>query len=173
MCIYAGKKRRATFFSNPLKNRPPFFFKGGTSPSKAFGIIERFSEDIDLIIDRRHFGFENENDISASVSKSARQKPMNSLSDAISEYVVHPLLPTMERMTRDLLGNQGYWKIDPLRSETLLFHYPSAVGGHSYIAPVVRIEIGGNADSCQRRIVPFFRTSRKNLLKRLMLKSSQ
>ena len=29
----------------------PFIFKGGTSLSKAYGLIERFSEDIDLIID--------------------------------------------------------------------------------------------------------------------------
>ena len=28
-------------------------FKGGTSLSKVFGLIERFSEDVDLILDRR------------------------------------------------------------------------------------------------------------------------
>lgn len=32
-------------------------FKGGTSPSKAFGLIERFSEDIDLILDWRLLGY--------------------------------------------------------------------------------------------------------------------
>lgn len=32
-------------------------FKGGTSLSKAFGLIERFSEDIDLILDRRLLGY--------------------------------------------------------------------------------------------------------------------
>ena len=32
-------------------------FKGGTSLSKAFGLIERFSEDIDLILDWRLLGF--------------------------------------------------------------------------------------------------------------------
>lgn len=33
-------------------------FKGGTSLSKAYGLIERFSEDIDLILDWRVIGFE-------------------------------------------------------------------------------------------------------------------
>lgn len=33
-------------------------FKGGTSLSKAFGLIQRFSEDIDLILDWRILGFE-------------------------------------------------------------------------------------------------------------------
>ncbi len=33
-------------------------FKGGTSLSKAYNIINRFSEDVDLIIDRKFLGFE-------------------------------------------------------------------------------------------------------------------
>lgn len=33
-------------------------FKGGTSLSKAWGMIERFSEDIDLALDRKYLGFE-------------------------------------------------------------------------------------------------------------------
>lgn len=32
-------------------------FKGGTSLSKAWKLIERFSEDVDLAIDREFFGF--------------------------------------------------------------------------------------------------------------------
>ena len=35
-------------------------FKGGTSLSKAWGLIERFSEDIDLALDRKFLGFEGE-----------------------------------------------------------------------------------------------------------------
>ena len=34
-----------------------FAFKGGTSLSKAFGLIDRFSEDVDLILDWRVLGF--------------------------------------------------------------------------------------------------------------------
>lgn len=36
-----------------------FTFKGGTSLSKCFGLIERFSEDIDLILDWRLLGYSN------------------------------------------------------------------------------------------------------------------
>ena len=35
-------------------------FKGGTSLSKCYNLIERFSEDIDLAIDREFFGFEGD-----------------------------------------------------------------------------------------------------------------
>ncbi len=43
-------------------------FKGGTSLSKAFNLIERFSEDIDLAIDREYFGFIGE------LSRKEREK---------------------------------------------------------------------------------------------------
>jgi len=35
-------------------------FKGGTSLSKAWGLIKRFSEDIDLAVDRKFYGFEGD-----------------------------------------------------------------------------------------------------------------
>lgn len=35
-------------------------FKGGTSLSKSYGLIHRFSEDIDLVIDRNYFGYEGD-----------------------------------------------------------------------------------------------------------------
>ena len=43
-------------FSLPFAEK--LVFKGGTSLSKVFGKIERFSEDIDLAIDRTYFGLE-------------------------------------------------------------------------------------------------------------------
>ena len=35
-------------------------FKGGTSLSKSYGLIHRFSEDIDLVIDRNYFGYKGD-----------------------------------------------------------------------------------------------------------------
>jgi predicted nucleotidyltransferase component of viral defense system len=43
-------------------------FKGGTSLSKAWKLINRFSEDIDLAIDKEYFGFTGE------LGKSQRDK---------------------------------------------------------------------------------------------------
>lgn len=40
-------------FTLPFSDK--LVFKGGTSLSKSFGLIERFSEDIDLVIDRSFF----------------------------------------------------------------------------------------------------------------------
>ena len=47
-------------------------FKGGTSLSKGWNLIERFSEDIDLAIDRKYFGYEG--DISINQIKKLRKK---------------------------------------------------------------------------------------------------
>jgi hypothetical protein len=45
-------------FSLPISER--LIFKGGTSLSKGYGLIDRFSEDIDLAIDRQQFGLEGD-----------------------------------------------------------------------------------------------------------------
>ena len=45
-------------FSLPYANK--FVFKGGTSLSKVWNCIERFSEDIDFAVDRRQFGLEGD-----------------------------------------------------------------------------------------------------------------
>lgn len=57
-------------FEMPIATQ--LIFKGGTSLSKGWGLIERFSEDIDLAIDRGYFGF---TDISPTrgISKAARK----------------------------------------------------------------------------------------------------
>jgi hypothetical protein len=57
-------------FSAPYSKH--IIFKGGTSLSKAWHLIERFSEDIDLAIDRRLFGFEG--DISKTQITKLRKK---------------------------------------------------------------------------------------------------
>src|SRR5919199_5701322 len=53
---------------------PNLIFKGGTSLSKVFGLIQRFSEDIDLSIRRDYLGFEGESDPEKASSKSKQQK---------------------------------------------------------------------------------------------------
>jgi hypothetical protein len=57
-------------FSLPYRNN--LVFKGGTSLSKGWNLIERFSEDIDLAIDRKFFGFEG--DISKTQIKNLRKQ---------------------------------------------------------------------------------------------------
>src|SRR6185312_11435099 len=56
-------------FEMPKKDAPTLIFKGGTSLSKAFGAIRRFSEDIDLSFDRADLGYTGDRDRRASSSR--------------------------------------------------------------------------------------------------------
>ena len=47
-------------FNHRVKGHPNLLFKGGTSLSKAFGLIDRFSEDIDIVVFRDGLGFAGE-----------------------------------------------------------------------------------------------------------------
>ncbi|GLQ22563.1 hypothetical protein GCM10007853_04370 [Algimonas ampicilliniresistens] len=51
-------------------------FKGGTSLSKAYGVIRRFSEDIDLSLDRRDLGFDGDRDPARDGLSNYRRKAL-------------------------------------------------------------------------------------------------
>ena len=62
LASYVEKDFWVCLVLNALYNRlpeshPQFLFKGGTALSKAFGLIRRFSEDIDLVVYREALGF--------------------------------------------------------------------------------------------------------------------
>ncbi len=124
-------------------------FKGGTSLSKAFGIIRRFSEDIDLSFDRQFLGFDGENDPLAASSKSTREQRLNDLRLASGKYVKETLLPILQN---DFSQSpiQGNWRleIDPDESQNILFYYPRGIqrNASEYITPYVKIEFGARSD---------------------------
>jgi len=120
-------------------------FKGGTSLSKGWRIISRFSEDIDVVIDRAFLGFAEE-----TLSRSRRDK----LRDACRLNVQEVLLPALTQRLRVHLPDGLTWNLFPANITedpeqlTLLFRYPTAFeGSPTYLQPVVRIELGGRADT--------------------------
>jgi len=63
-------------------------FKGGTSLSKCFGLIERFSEDIDIGLDRKFLGFGGTADPAAEgLSRKARNKRVDCLKAAAKSWI--------------------------------------------------------------------------------------
>lgn len=117
-------------------------FKGGTSLSKCYGLISRFSEDIDLTIDRKIFNSpENE----ASLSNKGLQRLIESNDKQASEFVSHTFKPALEAIFRNELGDES-WKLTPDDDEpkNLRFHYPNGVKSSDdpYIKQSVLIELG-------------------------------
>ena len=121
-------------------------FKGGTSLSKGFNIIERFSEDIDLAISHTFFGIEKAN-------KNQRDKLKKMARKYIQEILFVQLDTQLKKMgiTGYTIENvnqeqdkNGEWKpIDSDKDPTvILLHYPSILEDTiSYIPPRVKIEI--------------------------------
>lgn len=78
-------------------------FKGGTSLSKVFGVIDRFSEDIDLSVSPAFLGI-SEPSLEQVASRNQRTERMHHLEAACIERVRARFLPELERMARASLG---------------------------------------------------------------------
>lgn len=125
-------------------------FKGGTSLSKVYGIIERFSEDIDISIEKEFLGFNQVNDPEHAESKKKQKKAIESLANACSEYVQKDLLKELTLKMEKTLGRKEKWELsldpkDPDK-QTILFHYPHISSKNSYIKQSVKIEIGARSE---------------------------
>ena len=80
------------FSDSKLKDM--FRFKGGTSLSKAYGLIRRFSEDIDLILDWRVLGFSADEPWQKR-SNSAQAKFNKDANERAVRYVENEILPSL------------------------------------------------------------------------------
>lgn len=125
--------------------RDSLIFKGGTSLSKGFNIIERFSEDIDLAISHSFFGIEKTNKNQRDkLKKLARKYIQETLSAQLDEQLKGMGISgyTIENVTQ-VQNKSGEWKpIDSDKDPTvMLLHYTSIVEDTiSYIPPRVKIE---------------------------------
>jgi len=72
-------------------------FKGGTTLSKVFGIIERFSEDVDLVLDWRLLGFGEglENPYQEFGSNTKQDQFNQRFNEKAAQYIAGELLPRL------------------------------------------------------------------------------
>ncbi len=115
-------------------------FKGGTSLSKAWGLIQRFSEDIDLALDRKFLGFEGE--LSNQQIKKLRR--------ASFKYITEEFYPTLKAKFEDV----GLTDVEIKIAETtesdqdpriIEIYYPSVFDSFGYVRPKVIIEVGSRS----------------------------
>lgn len=125
-----------------IPNHLPMAFKGGTSLSKVFNIINRFSEDVDITIDYRGFALK-EDPFSATISKTAIKKISEKLKDCLKQYVYSTILPYFESLRTGCLQNCPPINVDE-QGEKLYFYYPSVFeNNQNYLASNVLLEFGG------------------------------
>jgi len=125
-------------------------FKGGTSLSKIYGVIQRFSEDIDISIDRSLFGFIDGKDPKNAESNTKKRKLMEDLVKTCTEYIQETLLINLQQSITDKLETRSGWTLtlDPTDSQTILFTYPSTPGSDTNIPQHIKIEFGSRTDHC-------------------------
>src|SRR5436309_2403880 len=82
-------------------------FKGGTSLSKVFGVIERFSEDVDLSFDRAGLGFAGDSDPLNAATGKRRKYGLEALTETCRRVIRERLLPQLLAAFGDALGGQS------------------------------------------------------------------
>jgi hypothetical protein len=118
-------------------------FKGGTSLSKAWSVIDRFSEDIDLALDRRFLGFDRDDkDMNNSQVSKLRRKSL--------QYVTENFFPEIkERFAEDGFINLQI-ELEEIKNPdndplNIIVYYPTVTDRIEYIPPRVKIEIGSRS----------------------------
>lgn len=119
-------------------------FKGGTSLSKAWGLIERFSEDVDLAVDRKFYGFEG--DLGKNQRTNLRKKA--------NIYITEELYPELS-LRFQKKGVDVRLELEEITTSDqdpiiILVNYPYVIEPPDYIKPRVKVELG-----CRSLIEPF------------------
>ena len=128
-------------------------FKGGTSLSKVYKVIERFSEDIDFAISRDCIGFGEKNAPDADgVSGEQRNKRLKALSEACLAIVREELFPALDKAFQQALKVDG-WMLElneeQNSNQQIYFHYPKSdvTEDGGYNPSHVRIELTARTDN--------------------------
>ena len=116
-------------------------FKGGTSLSKSWHLIKRFSEDIDLALNREYLGFDG-----GLISKS-QVKKLRSRSFAFVTTIFYKALQKAftEKGYKDVtfdFEDLGDGDQDPV---SILIYYPAVTKHSQYVLPRVKLELGSRS----------------------------
>jgi hypothetical protein len=139
------------FSSGPYRRH--LVFKGGTSLSKVFGAIRRFSEDIDLSVAPQLLGW-TESDLDDAPSRSKRDERFAQLESDCVAQVRGEIRTTLEQSVAERLGPRDggapwleYETDQTSDSPVLVFAYPTALHPASgYIRSAVKLEFGSLTD---------------------------
>lgn len=133
-----------------------FVFKGGTSLSKGFDLIKRFSEDVDLILDWRVLGYGAEEPWLER--SNTKQDLFNAEANTrAASFLSSEFLPRLCADLSEELGGPAHLRIDPDDPQTVKFSYPRTSADPS-ILQEIRMEIGPLAawtPSAPRSISPY------------------
>jgi hypothetical protein len=141
-------------------------FKGGTCLSKAYNLISRFSEDVDITI--------NKSCLETKGTSSKSKKIKSDVKHASAQFVKDKICKSLnEVFTKELKGNKWSLEIDNEDKSTLIFSFPFAnspfpphalpftpLENYGYIKPSIKLEFGALGDdwpSEEKSVEPYAR----------------
>ena len=128
---------------------PRLLFKGGTSLSKAFNLISRFSEDIDITVFRDDLGQSTEVAELNALSGKKRRARLDAIRNACQTYVAGPLTEQFTRLAATIIPDARFrleLDLEDKDGQTLLFWYPAVTATtDDYIRSAVKIEAGAKS----------------------------
>jgi len=133
---------------------PRLLFKGGTSLSKGYGLIERFSEDIDITVFREDIGQAATFEELEAMSGKKRNARLETIKAACQEYIQGPMLERLSVLLQQTLKaaslNPNRARVEPDPDDpdrqSLLLWYPTATAeGNAYIRRAIKIESGAKS----------------------------
>ena len=127
---------------------PRLLFKGGTSLSKAYDLIKRFSEDIDVIVFRNDLGHSGSTAEIAAFSNKKRKAALDAIAADCSRYITTELLAAVSRALAADTGGMGRVEVDDSdpTAQTLLVWYPRVDASETgYVQAAVKIESGAKS----------------------------
>jgi hypothetical protein len=136
-------------FNGLAAGGPRLLFKGGTSLSKAFGLISRFSEDIDITVFRDDLGQAAEVAELDALSGKKRRARLEAIRIACQTYIAGPLADQFTQIAGAVIPDGRFrLELDPddKDGQTLLFWYPAVTPTtNDYIRSAVKIESGAKS----------------------------
>lgn len=126
-------------FGEPEPDRYPMAFKGGTSLSKVFDAIFRFSEDIDLTIGVSSASFAN-GEIPAS--RNQRDRLRKEVEEKLERHLSQSVVPILTASLSPMAGNEAH-SVEREDAEVVWVNYPSCYAGEvDYIRESIKLEYG-------------------------------
>lgn len=118
-------------------------FKGGTSLSKAYNAIRRFSEDVDLTYDIRQLAndFVGENEEALPETRSEEKRWSSEVRKRLPIWVSETVGPLIV----DAIDAQLLPATIRINADKLFIDYEAVAGGSGYVAPTVMLEFGARS----------------------------
>lgn len=127
------------FGHSPWRDR--LGFKGGTCMAKAYDVISRFSEDVDILLDWRLLGYRAKEPMEPT-SNRKRDLMKKDMNERTVMYLAEDMLPVMQRDVLEMLGPEFRVYIAENDPMSIQFEYPKVFSPDPNILSTVKLEIG-------------------------------